>query len=101
MYRGQLKQCPSKLVDLERWGVTEPVCAVELFIRTGSVIEIQQGFRHEMNRHESPSSNEICRWVGQWREKGSVACNKPPDWPFQLAHPAVCVCRPQSEAICK
>jgi len=43
---------------------------VEMFIRTGSFIVTQRGFRHEMNQHEAPSPNEIRRGVGQWREKG-------------------------------
>ena len=51
---------------------------VGLFIGTGSVIETSRGFRHEMNRHEAPSSNAIRRRVRQWREEGSVACKKPP-----------------------
>lgn len=35
-----LKQGPSKLVHMECWGVREHVCAVELLIRTGSVIDL-------------------------------------------------------------
>ena len=30
------------------------MCALELFILKGSIIETQLGFRHEMNRHEAP-----------------------------------------------
>jgi hypothetical protein len=37
------------------------VCAVELFLWTGSVTETQRGFHHEMNRHEAPSPNALCR----------------------------------------
>jgi len=29
---------------MERWGVRDRVCAVELFIRTGSITETQRGF---------------------------------------------------------
>ena len=32
---------------MERWGVRERVCAVELFIWTGSVTEIRRGFHRE------------------------------------------------------
>ena len=53
---------------MERWGVRERVCAVELFIRTGSIIETQRGFRRERNQQEAPSPNAIRRWVRQWRE---------------------------------
>jgi hypothetical protein len=51
---------PSKLVDMERWGVRECVCAVELLMWTGSIIETQCGFHHEMNRHESLPPNAVC-----------------------------------------
>jgi len=53
---------------MERWGVRERVCAVELFIRTGSITETQRGFRCERNQQEAPSPNAIRRWVRQWRE---------------------------------
>jgi len=39
------------------------VNGVELFIRTGSVTELQRGFRHETRQHAAPSSNAIRRWV--------------------------------------
>jgi hypothetical protein len=52
--------------------------AVELFVRTGSVMELQRGFRHEMRRHAAPSSNAVRRWARQWREEGCFACIKPP-----------------------
>ena len=68
------KQRPSDLVNMERWGVRELVCSVELFIRTGSITETQRGFRHERNQQEAPSPNAIRRWVRQWREEGSVTC---------------------------
>ena len=42
------------------WGVRECVCAVELFIRMGSVTETQRGFGREQ---EAPSPNAIRRWV--------------------------------------
>ena len=44
------KQGPSDLVNMERWGVRERVCVLELFIRTGSITETQRGFRHERNQ---------------------------------------------------
>ena len=55
---------------MERWGVRERVCAVELFIQTGSITETQCGFCREWNQQEAPSSNAIRRWVGQWHEEG-------------------------------
>ena len=63
---------------MERWGVTECVCAVELFIQTGSITETQCAFRCEWNQQEVPSPNAIHRWVRQWCEDGSVTCKKPP-----------------------
>jgi len=50
-------QRPSDLVSMECWGVRERVCAVELFIRTGSITETQRGFRRERNQQEAPSLN--------------------------------------------
>jgi hypothetical protein len=44
---------------MERWGTRERVCAVELFIRKGSITEAQRGFRRERNQHEAPSPN-VC-----------------------------------------
>jgi hypothetical protein len=35
---------------MERWGVRGIVCVVELVILTGSIIEIQLRFHHEMKR---------------------------------------------------
>jgi len=66
---------------MERWGVRERVCPVELFIRAGSITETQCGFRRERNQQEAPSPNAIRRWVRQWREEGSVTCKKPPGRP--------------------
>jgi len=63
---------------MERWGVRERVCPVELFIRTGSITGTQCGFRRERNQQEAPSPNAIRRWVRQWRKEGSVTCKKPP-----------------------
>jgi len=40
---------------MEHWEVGERVCAVELFIRTGSITETQRGFRREWNQQEAPS----------------------------------------------
>jgi hypothetical protein len=57
---------------MECWGVRERVCAVEMFIRTGSITDTLRGFRRERNQQEAPSSNPIHRWVRQWREK--VSC---------------------------
>ncbi|GFG36036.1 hypothetical protein Cfor_03722 [Coptotermes formosanus] len=72
---------------MDRWGVTEGVCAVELFIRTGSITETQRGFRRELNQQEAPSPNAIRRWVRQWREKGSVTCKNPPGRPSSVRTP--------------
>jgi hypothetical protein len=72
---------------VERWGVRECVCAVELFIRTGSITENQRGFRRERNEQEAPSSHAIRRWVRQWREEGSVTCKKPPGRPSSVRTP--------------
>ena len=44
---------------------------MELFLRTGSVVENLCGFRHAMYRHGDPSPNEIRRWVGQGRQEGA------------------------------
>ena len=65
---------------MERWGVRECVCAVELFIQKGSITETQRGFRRERNQQEAPSPNAIRQWERQWREEGSVMCKKPPGW---------------------
>jgi len=46
---------------MERWGVREHVCAVEMFILTGSITETQHGFHCEQNQEESPSPNAIGR----------------------------------------
>ena len=81
------KQWPSDLVNMERWGVRERVCAVELFIRTRSITETQRGFRHEQNEQEAPSLNAIRRWVRQWCEEGSVTCKKPPGRPSSVRTP--------------
>ena len=72
---------------MERWGVRECVCAVELFIRMGSITETQCRFRHEWNQQEAPSPNTIRRWVRQWCEEGSVTCKKPPGWPSSVCTP--------------
>ena len=50
---------------MERWGVRERVCAVELLIRKRSITETQRGFRRERNQQEAPSPNAIRRWVRQ------------------------------------
>jgi hypothetical protein len=57
--------------EISLHGALGCVYAVELFIRTGSFVEAPCRFRHEMNRHEVPSPNEIRRWVGQWREEAT------------------------------
>jgi len=72
---------------MERWGVTERSCGVELFIRTGSITETQRGFCHERNQQEAPSPNAILHWVRQWREEGSVTCEKPPGGPSSVRTP--------------
>jgi len=75
------------LINMERWGVRERVCAVGLFIRTGSITETQRGFRREQNQQEAPSPNAIRRWVRQWREEGSATCRKPPGRPSSVRTP--------------
>ena len=70
-----------------RWGVRECVCAVELFIQTGSITETQREFRREQNQQEAPSPNAIRRWVRQWHEEGYVTCKKPPGWPSSVRTP--------------
>ena len=74
---------------MERWGVRERVCAVELFIRTRSITETQRGFRRERNQQEAPSPNAFRRWVRQWREEGSVTCKKPPGRPSSVRTPNI------------
>ena len=44
---------------MEHWEVRERVCAVELFIRMGSITETQRGFHCEQNQQEAPSPNAI------------------------------------------
>ena len=63
---------------MECWGVREGVCAVELFIWTGSITETQRAFCREWNQQEAPYPNEINRCVRQWRKEGSVTCKKAP-----------------------
>jgi hypothetical protein len=66
---------------MDCWGFRECVCAVEMFIGTGSIIKIQHRFYCEMNRQEAPAPNAFCRWVRQMcEEKGSVTWKKPPGW---------------------
>ena len=48
------------------------MCAVEPFIRTGSITETQHGFHREWNQQEAQSPNAIRQWVRQWCEEGSV-----------------------------
>ena len=72
---------------MECWGIRERVCAVELFIRTRSITEIQRGFRRERNQQEAPCPNAIRRWVRQWREECSVTCKKPPGRPSSVCTP--------------
>jgi len=69
---------------MERRGKRERVCAVELFIRAGSITETQRGFRRERNQQEAPSPNAIRRWVRQWREEDFVMCKKPPGRPSSV-----------------
>jgi len=91
---------------MEHWSLRERVCGVELFIRTGSVIEQQCGFLHEMRRHVALSPNAVRRWVRPWREEGSVARKSHLVGTALSSHnleqcPSAGVCWPQSEAICK
>jgi len=72
---------------MECLGLRERVCAVELFIRTGSIAETQPGFRLERNQQEAPSPNAIRRWVSQWSEEGSVTCKKPHGRPSSVRTP--------------
>jgi len=72
---------------MERWGVRERVCPVELFIRTGSITETQRGFRRERNQQDAPSPNAIRQWVRQWREEGSATCKKAPGRPSSVRTP--------------
>jgi len=44
---------------MERWGVRERVCPVELFIRTGPITDTQRGFLRERNQQEAPISKCI------------------------------------------
>jgi len=72
---------------MERWGVRECVCAVELFIRRRSITETQHGFHREWIQQEVPCPNTIHRWVRQWSEEGSVTCKKPPGRPSSVCAP--------------
>jgi len=63
---------------MERWGLREQVCPVQLFIWTGSITETQCGVRRERNQQEAPSPNAVRRWVRQWHEEGSATCKKSP-----------------------
>ena len=72
---------------MERWGVRESMCAVELFIRTRSITESRRGFHRERNQQEAPSPNAIRRCVRQWREEGSVMCKRPPGRPSSVRAP--------------
>ena len=72
---------------MDRWGVRQCLCAVELFNRTRSITEIQRRFHREQNQQEAPSPNAISRWVRQWCEEGSVTCKKPLGWPSSVCIP--------------
>lgn len=72
---------------MERWTIEERICAVEWFIRTGSIIETQRGFRRQLNRRDSPSDVAIRRWVSQWRLNGSVVNKSPPGRPRSVRTP--------------
>ena len=63
------------------------VCAVELFIGTGSITETERGFCRETNQQEAPSPNAIRRRVRQWREEGSVSFKKSPGLPSSVRTP--------------
>ena len=60
------------------------VCAVKLFVRTGSTTETQRRFRLERNQQEAPSPNAFRRWIMQWLEGGSVTRKKPPGRPSSV-----------------
>jgi len=74
---------------MERWGVRECVCPLELFIRTGSITETQRRFRRERNQQEAPSPNAIRQWIRQWREEGYVTCKKSPGRPSSVRTPDI------------
>ena len=65
------------------------MCAVELFIWTGSITETQRRFHRERNQQEAPSPNAIHRWVRKWHEEGSVNCKKPPGRPSSVHTPDI------------
>ena len=58
------------------------VAAVELFIKTGLVTAIQQGFRQQFQRHDAPSHNTLLLWVSKRHQEGSVKESKPQGCPF-------------------
>ena len=66
---------------MKRWTVKERICAVEWFVRTGSITETQRAFRRVLNCRDSPSKDAIHRWVRLWREEGSVKNKSPPGRP--------------------
>ena len=72
---------------MKRWGVRECMCALELFTGTGSVIDTQHGFCHEINQHEASSPNTVHQWIRQWCEEGSVTYKKPPGGPSSVHTP--------------
>jgi hypothetical protein len=47
------------------------VCALELFIWTGSITKSERGFWWEFNKQEAPSPNAFCCWAWQSCEEGS------------------------------
>ena len=45
---------------MECWGVREYMRAVEPFIQTGSIIDTQRRFCHDVNQQEAPAPNAYC-----------------------------------------
>lgn len=66
---------------MERWNVNDRICAVELFIKTKSVVATQRAFRRVSRRRDVPDSRTIRRWISKWRNEGSVCDKTPPGRP--------------------
>lgn len=48
-------------LDKKSWTVEELICAIEWFIRSGSITETQRTFRREITRRDASSHIFICR----------------------------------------
>jgi transposase len=71
---------------MERWEVTERVCAVELY-SDGVNYRGSAWICREQHKQEARSSNAVRRWVRQWREEGSARCKKARCRPFSVRTP--------------